>query len=78
MEKLEMLDKSSMFVRWADNLERNAKLVECVRNGIIDYPFETQERIKLLLVRLDYVIEDLVSVAYLIRLEAEKCNRQNR
>lgn len=67
-----MLDKKLMLNRWADNLDRNVRLIEFVRNGLIDSPFEMDEKLRLNLVRLDYVMSDLEAIAYAFRLEAEK------
>lgn len=67
-----MIDLKSMLDRWADNLERNVRLISFVRNGIIDGGFKVDEQLTLALVRLDYVMSDLEAVAYSLRLKAEK------
>lgn len=65
-----MLDKKTMLERWAENLERNVRLIEFVRNGLIDSSFNLSDKLRLNLVRLDYVMEDLEAIAYAFRLEA--------
>lgn len=68
-----MMDKKTMLERWAENLERNVRLIEFVRNGLIDSSFNLSEKLRLNLVRLDYVMEDLEAIAYAFRLEAGRC-----